>query len=185
MDIYFPNVSQYSIEQEIDYNHPSYNHWYVDEPNAMQCTFPRISTPRPLVRSKYIIETCTPYGETDAYIGEKPKSFILPGTEEIKQKLDSIDKVYINNGVTVLIDKLGQKTIVRAQDGERPDVEKGLYMALLRRYLTPKRYHEMFAPHYKTPNVEKKIAYSLLIFIYGKNEVDKFVASAIERNKHD
>lgn len=57
-------------------------------------------------------------------------------------KMPEIDRVIFNDPATVVIWKDGKKTIVKTQKSEKYDPEKGLAMAVMRRILTPKEYHE-------------------------------------------
>lgn len=66
------------------------------------------------------------------------------GEAELKRKLFGIDKVIFNNPATVVLWKDGTKTVVKCQDGDTFDKEKGLAMAICKKALGTNESHSNF-----------------------------------------
>jgi hypothetical protein len=98
-----------------------------------------------------------------------PDDYYLSTPITPKTALKNIKKIHISNGVTVIIDQNGSKTIVRVQNGEKVDKQKGLYMCLLKRAFSNKKYTE-FCDLFRTskPKYEKVMAAGILWHIYGQ-----------------
>lgn len=68
--------------------------------------------------------------------------------EKAPKPLPKIDKVTFNNPATIVFWDDGEKTVVKAQNGEPYDPEKGLAMAIAKRALGNNRaYYEEFSKH--------------------------------------
>lgn len=72
--------------------------------------------------------------------------------------------------------KLIKKTIVRTQDGEKYDKEKGLLMCLAKHTLSSQDFTDIFKEVYHKPKFEKAVCKSVLTYIYGKNTINEFLA---------
>lgn len=73
-------------------------------------------------------------------------------------KLELIEKVIFNDPATVIIWADGTKTVVKCQDGETYDPEKGLAMALVKKMCGNKgNYYKIFTKVLKKFGQEKKL----------------------------
>lgn len=89
-------------------------------------------------------------------------------------RTDSIEKVIFNGPCTIIIGG-GRKTIVKTQDGEKYDRKKGFYMCLLKHSVSSKEYTDILEGLHNKPGVEKRVAKSMLTYIYGKKRFNKLV----------
>lgn len=76
---------------------------------------------------------------------------------DIRLRSDFIEKVIFNNPATVILWADGTKTVVKCQDGEKYDPEKGLAMALVKKMCGNKgNYYNIFTKVFKKFGPEEK-----------------------------
>ena len=102
----------------------------------------------------------------------------MSGTKiEMRSSIPEIKKVHFSNGVTVVIFEDGTKSIVRCQEGETFDPEKGLAMAICKKVLGTNKSGSNYYDEFKKwlpkeePVVDNGIEdYALCAFNFGKDE---------------
>lgn len=92
------------------------------------------------------------------YIGEVPKSEIKVKTVTVEKKipvLPGIKQVIFNDPATVVIWSDDVKTVVKCQDGDTFDKEKGLTMAICKRFYGNESNFNNLIKKWTEPNVKK------------------------------
>ena len=85
----------------------------------------------PICESCYGLTHFKPMRPTTDYSSFAPTTF----KPSISKPLPTIDKVLFNNPATIVLWSDGTKTVVKKQDGDAYDPEKGLAMAIAKRAL--------------------------------------------------
>lgn len=83
------------------------------------------------------------------FYADSIKSIGAVGEAELKHKLFGIEKVIFNKEATVVLWKDGTKTVVKCQDGDNFDKEKGLAMAICKKALGTNASHSNFNDIFK------------------------------------
>lgn len=94
---------------------------------------------------------------TDVKVSVKNGSYIKSGSKPWGCGVPKIDKVMFKDPATIVFWKDGSKTVVKTQNGEPYDPEKGLAMAISKKALGNNReYYHVFLKHLKKYNKDKK-----------------------------
>lgn len=106
------------------------------------------------------LTTRNPYMDTDSVYGLTAKlamvDDILGANKEVNMNRVRIMDVIFNGPATIVIWSDNTKTVVKAQDGEKIDYEKGLAMAISKKFLGNKgNYYDTFEKYLKNAPVVK------------------------------
>ena len=71
----------------------------------------------------------------------------------VNAKREKIKKVIFSNPATIVLWEDGTKTVVKTQNGEPYDPEKGLAMACMRKMLSKKDYHKHLEEAQRVKNI--------------------------------
>lgn len=100
--------------------------------------------------------------------------------ESDDSRISNISKVIVNNPATIIIDKQGNKSVVKYQKDIhskiRYNVACGFFLCLLKYLLSDKLYHDTLVRLFSGPtNIENTI-YSIIVSHIGEKEASKICA---------